>query len=116
MVVPVRIRLERGPVVCERGELATSLWKRTKGLLGRSALADDEGLWIPTGSIHMFGMRFAIDVIYADREGRVLKLVRRLRPWRTSWCVGAKVALELPVGAIDRSGVEVGDHLVIEHT
>ena len=115
-MVVARIRLERGPVVCERGELATSLWKRTKGLLGRSGLDADEGLWIPTSSIHMFGMRFAIDVVYADREGRVLKLVRNIRPWRASWCTGAKVALELPVGAIDRCGVEVGDHLVIEHT
>ena len=111
-----RIRLERGPVVCERGELATSFWKRTKGLLGRSGLADDEGLWIPTSSIHMFGMRFAIDVVYADREGRVLKLVHAIKPWRASYCMGAKVALELPVGAIDRAGVGVGDHLVIEHT
>jgi hypothetical protein len=115
-MVVARIRLERGPVVCERGELATTLWNRTKGLLGRAGLADDEGLWIPTSSIHMFGMRFAIDVIYADREGRVLKLVRGIRPWRASVCIGAKVALELPVGAIDRCGAEVGDHLVIEHT
>ena len=111
-----RIRLERGPVVCERGVLATTLWTRTRGLLGRSGLADDEGLWIPTSSIHMFGMRFPIDVVYADREGRVLKLVRGIKPWRASWCMGAKTALELPVGAIDRAGVEVGDHLVIEHT
>jgi uncharacterized protein len=115
-MVVARIRLERGPVVCERGELATSLWSRTKGLLGRPGLADDEGLWIPTGSIHMFGMRFAIDVVYADGEGKVLKLVRGIRPWRASICRGAKVALELPVGAIDRAGVQVGDHLVIEHT
>lgn len=111
-----RIRLERGPVVCERGELATTLWTRTKGLLGRARLADDEGLWIPTSSIHMFGMRFPIDVIYADREGRVLKLVHAIGPWRMSWCLGAKAALELPVGAIERSGVVVGDHLVIEAT
>jgi uncharacterized protein len=111
-----RIRLERGPVVCERGELAVTAWTRTRGLLGRSGLADDEGLWIPTSSIHMFGMRFAIDVIYADREGRVLKLVRGIKPWRASVCIGAKAALELPVGAIDRCGVGVGDHLVIEHT
>jgi uncharacterized protein len=115
-MVVARIRLERGPVVCERGELATTLWKRTKGLLGRSGLDDDQGLWIPTGSIHMWGMRFPIDVVYADREGRVVKLVRGIRPWRMSMCLGAKVALELPVGAIDRSGVQVGDHLVIEHT
>lgn len=112
-----RIRLERGPVVCERGVLAVTAWTRSKGLLGRSGLDPDEGLWIqPTGSIHMWFMRFAIDVVYADREGRVLKLVRGIRPWRMSACRGAKVALELPVGAIDRVGVEVGDHLVIEHT
>jgi len=66
-------------------------WQRASGsapraLLGRSGLADDEGLWIPTSSIHMFGMRFAIDVIYADRDGRVLKLVRGIRPWRASAC------------------------------
>jgi uncharacterized membrane protein (UPF0127 family) len=52
-------------------------------------------------------------VVYADREGKVLKLVRGLRPWRASACLGAKVALELPVGAINRCGVGVGDHLVI---
>ena len=112
-----RIRLERGPVVCERGVLAVTAWTRSRGLLGRSGLDPDEGLWIqPTGSIHMWFMRFAIDGVYADKEGRVLKLVRGIRPWRMSACRGAKVALELPVGAIDRAGVEVGDHLVIEHT
>jgi uncharacterized protein len=112
-----RIRLERGPVVCENGVLAVTAWARSKGLLGRSGLDPDEGLWIqPTGSIHMWFMRFPLDVVYADRDGRVLKLVREIRPWRMSACRGAKVALELPVGAIDRSGVEVGDHLVIEHT
>ena len=112
-----RIRLERGPVVCERGVLAVTAWTRSKGLLGRSGLDPDEGLWIqPTGSIHMWFMRFPIDVVYADRDGRVLKLVRGIRPWRMSACRGAKVALELPVGAIDRAGVQVGDHLVIEHT
>jgi hypothetical protein len=111
----VRIRLERGPVVSERCTMAVNAWTRTRGLLGRSGLAADEGLWIqPTNSIHMFFMRFAIDVVYATADGRVLKLVHGIRPWRVSMCRGAKVALELPVGAIERSGVRVGDHLVIE--
>jgi len=109
------IRLERGPVVCERGELATTAWTRSKGLLGRAGLDDDQGLWIqPTSSIHMWFMRFAIDVIWAGEDGTVLKLVEDIRPWRMSFCRGAKVALELPVGAIARSGVKPGDHLVIE--
>jgi hypothetical protein len=110
-----RIRLERGPVVCEQGVLATNAWTRSKGLLDRSEMAEDEGLWIqPTSSIHMWFMRFAIDVVWAADDGRVLKLVEGIKPWRMSFSRGAKVALELPVGAIARSGVEVGDYLVIE--
>ena len=58
--------------------------------------------------------------IEAELEARgkekLLELVRGIKPWRASVCMGAKVALELPVGAIDRCGVGVGDHLVIEHT
>lgn len=110
-----RIRLERGPVVCEQGVLATTSWSRSKGLLGRGSIGQDEGLWIqPTSSIHMWFMRFAIDVIWAADDGKVLKLVENIKPWRMSWCRGAKVALELPVGAIARSGTQVGDFLVIE--
>ena len=75
-----RIRLERGPVVCEQGVLATTAWTRSKGLLGRSGMADDEGLWIqPTSSIHMWFMRFAIDVVWAADDGRVLKLVEAVQ-------------------------------------
>ena len=110
-----RFRLERGPVVCEQGVVAATSWSRSKGLLGRRGLGEQEGLWIqPTSSIHMWFMRFPIDVIWAAEDGRVLKLVVNIKPWRMSFCRGAKVALELPVGAIARSGIEVGDYLVIE--
>ena len=110
-----RFRLERGPIVCEQGVVAATSWSRSKGLLGRSGLGEQEGLWIqPTSSIHMWFMRFPIDVIWAAEDGRVIKLVVNIKPWRMSFCRGAKVALELPVGAIARSGVQVGDHLVIE--
>jgi len=85
------VRTSAGAVVCDTCLIAESPWLRTKGLLGRSGLDDDQGLWIPTGSIHMWGMRFPIDVVYADREGRVVKLVRGIKPWRMSVCLGAKV-------------------------
>jgi uncharacterized membrane protein (UPF0127 family) len=89
---------------------------RMRGLLGRAGLEADEGLWLqPAGSIHMFFMRFPIDVVFAAEDGRVTKLVRSVRPWRLAASRGAGVALELPEGAIERAGVRVGDHLVIEH-
>jgi uncharacterized membrane protein (UPF0127 family) len=89
---------------------------RMRGLLGRASLEPDEGIWLqPAGSIHMWFMRFPIDVVFAAADGGVLKLVRGIRPWRVAACRGARVALELPAGAIDRCGVRRGDHLVIEH-
>ena len=110
-----RIRLERGPVVCERGELAVSAWTRTKGLLGRPGLEADQGLWIqPTNSIHMFFMRFPIDVVFVDRNWRVVGVRHGLRPWRVAGARRAVAALELPVGAVAASGIEEGDVLALE--
>ena len=38
----------------------------------------------------MWFMRFAIDAVFLDREGNVLRVVERLRPWRMAGCLGAK--------------------------
>jgi hypothetical protein len=82
-----------------------------RGLLGRDALADDGGmLFTRTGSIHTFFMRFPIDAVFCDRELRVLKVVRGLRPWRTASSRRAKVVVELPAGT---AAIEPGDQLVI---
>ena len=107
-----RIRLERGPVVCEQGVLAVTPWTRSKGLLGRSGLDPDEGLWIqPTGSIHMWFMRFPIDVVFLDRDLSVLRVVPQVRPWRAVWGRGAAAVLELAGGECAARGVGVGDRL-----
>ena len=109
-----RIRLERGPVVCENGVLATSSWARTKGLLGRASIGDDEGLWIqPTSSIHMWFMRFSIDAVFLDQSLVVLRIVRGLRPWRMAGRRGAKAVLELAAGAADRGRLGEGDRLIL---
>jgi uncharacterized membrane protein (UPF0127 family) len=106
------LSLENGTVVCDRCLLATTALARMKGLLGRSSLAPGEGmLFRPAGSIHMFFMRFAIDAVFCDRELVVLHVARDLRPWRTAGYRGAKVVVELPVGAAD--GVRSGDRLVL---
>lgn len=86
------------------------MWTRFVGLMGRASLPDDEGLLFPrTGSIHMFFMRFAIDAVFCDRDLRVVKVVRGLRPWRMAAARGAKAVIELPAGGAD--GLEAGDRL-----
>lgn len=109
--------VESGERIASAVELADSSWKRAKGLLGHSSLAEGGGMrFEPASSLHMWFMRFAIDVIYVDRQERVVKLVREFKPWRVSWAWGARTAYELPVGAIDSAGVQVGDRLELRLT
>jgi uncharacterized protein len=108
-----QLRKLDGAVVCAHCAVASTPWARTKGLLGRSGLGAGEGmLFTRTGSIHMFFMRFAIDALFCDRDLRVVKVVRNLKPWRTAAARGAKNVIELPVGAA--AGLEPGDRLVLE--
>lgn len=84
-----------------------------KGLLGRKALAAEHGLWIrPSQGIHTVGMAFPIDVVYLDREDRVLRLYHGLAPFRIA-AVSLRVrsVLELPAGTLSRTGTAVGDLL-----
>ena len=71
-------------------------------------------LFRPAGSIHMFFMRFALDAVFCDRELRVIDVERGLKPWRMASRKGAKVVIELPVGA--GAGLESGTQLVLEPT
>ncbi|HEV3233554.1 MAG TPA: DUF192 domain-containing protein [Candidatus Dormibacteraeota bacterium] len=82
--------------------MADSSWKRFVGLMGRASLPAGEGLWIePCNSIHMFFMRFAIDAVFLDRDNRVKRVVRDLKPWRVSPIVfGARTVVELPAGSV----------------
>lgn len=103
-----------GRTICREIRFARTTWTRTRGLLGRPPLAEGEALWIePCQAVHMFFMRYPIDVIFLDAEGGVVGLRARLRPWRmTRYFAGARVALELPPGAAEAAGVEVGHRLV----
>jgi hypothetical protein len=64
--------------------------------------------------MHMFFMRFAIDIVFLDRDDRVVRISRELKPWRVSPIVfGARQALELAAGAATRSHTVVGDSIRI---
>jgi uncharacterized membrane protein (UPF0127 family) len=99
-------------VVCERCRVADSPVRRLRGLLGRRALPEGEGLLIrPAPAIHTWFMRFAIDAVFLDRQLAVVKTVENLRPWRAAACRGAAAVLELPAGACAERGVSKGVRL-----
>ena len=103
----------RGTLLGDRIEVADTSLSRFLGLIPKRGLNAGEGLWIkPSSGVHMFWMRFAIDVIGLDRDKRVVKLWRNLKPWRmTSVSMQMQSALELPVGQIDAGEVQLGDVL-----
>jgi uncharacterized membrane protein (UPF0127 family) len=103
------------PVAGEVAEAATMV-SRGLGLMFRRELAPGHGLAItPCNSIHMFFMRFPLDVAFVDREGTVLRVYQGIRPWRVSRVVRrARTAYELPAGTLQRAGVVAGTTLRLE--
>jgi uncharacterized membrane protein (UPF0127 family) len=99
-----------------RIRVADTSLTRLIGLLSRSSLEDDEGLWIrPSSGVHTLGMRFAIDVVGLDPELRVVRLWAHLKPFRVT-AVNFRITsvLELRAGRIAACDVQVGDLIQID--
>lgn len=65
----------------EQGSVLMSFYERVRGLIGRKELDHNEAWVFPQcKSIHTFFMRMPIDVIWLDKENRVID-VKTLRPW-----------------------------------
>ncbi|MGD0120163.1 MAG: DUF192 domain-containing protein [Candidatus Binatus sp.] len=115
------VNQSRSTVLCERLESAGGIGGKGRGLLGRDSLEPGTGMLFENGRftpfmwMHMFFMRFAIDIVFIGRGNTVININRRLQPWRLSSVVfGARRALELPAGAADASSTQVGDQIRFE--
>ena len=91
-------------------DVASDRRSRRRGLLGRDGV---EGalLLTRTRSVHTFGMRFALDVAFLDRDMAVIGIVR-LAPRRlTVPRARARSVIEAEAGSFARWGLHVGDQL-----
>ena len=95
---PIRFRgLERAELIGVQVPVATTHRSRLLGLALLDRQRAGEGLLIPgCRNVHTFGMRFRLDVLFLDDEGRVLELRRAVPPGRFIRCPGAMAVLELP--------------------
>jgi uncharacterized protein len=91
---------------------ADSFFARLGGLLALPRLRENQALVLaPCNSVHTFFMRYAIDVVFVDKQGRVLKLVEHLAPWRAAGCWRAHAAVELAAGRARTHGLSAGVQL-----
>jgi len=113
--MPRIVNETRGTVVAEDVRVADGIWSRFWGLMGRRSLPEGSGLLLrPSFSIHTAFMRFPIDVVFLDRDLRVVKVVPGMKPFRVAVAFGgAHSALELNEGAAAKAQVEAGDHLTL---
>lgn len=104
-----------GTVLGDRIELADGTWSRLKGLMGRAHLAEGEGLLIsPCQAVHMYGVKFPVDVVFLDEAMEVVATYEGLEPGhRTAVHRRARYALQLPSGTLARQPLGAGQRLAM---
>ncbi len=106
----------RGTLLASKLLTINSHFSNTLNHLNRNGIPGDCGLWItPCNSIYTVGMTAPVDIVFLDREGRVVKKYRNFPPNCFVDAVpGAISALELPSNRLHESGTDSGDILVLE--
>lgn len=116
----VNLKIRHGQATFRNTQLkvlvADGFFGRLIGLLSRKSLPDTEGLLlVPCASIHTFGMRFSIDVIFLDRENKVLGHADEVIPNRIRNAPrGTHKVLELAQGNRIRTGINLDDYLIFD--
>ena len=102
-----------GTLCGDQIEIADGFFTRFRGLMLRKSLQPGGGLLLENcGAIHCCFMRFPIDVVYLDRELRIVGH-ETVRPWRLGGRFpGAKHVLELAAGAA--AVLQIGTKLTIK--
>ena len=102
-------------IIAVQAEVAGTAFKRARGLLGRASLLPQQALVIPhCQSIHMLFMKFAIDVIFIDKNNKIVGLVSGIKPFQFSpifW--KSTCAIELAAGRIEATQTQLGDKITI---
>ncbi len=98
--------------VIQKISKTTNFLERMCGLLTSPPLKENEGLLIvPCSSVHTFGMSYAIDLVFLDKEWTIVKTVSSLKPWRMAASNAASMVLELTAHSLDKLQLVTGQQL-----
>ncbi|SHH96974.1 DUF192 domain-containing protein [Clostridium grantii] len=102
-------------IVSKEVIIAKNFYSRLKGLLGKENLPENQCLIIyPCKSIHTFFMKFPIDAVFIDKNYKVLKILKNIKPGKTSSYVKKSWAvIEMPVNTLVESKISTGDELLL---
>ena len=107
------VHVQGGAVLARQLSTAFDSASRREGLLKQKEWPAGAALVIaPCQAVHTVGMRFAIDVMFVDRSGRVVKVRERMPPWRIAGAMRAFATIELPAGTLN-GNVRIGDTVAV---
>jgi len=107
------VNLTNNTVLADRARVADTFWKRLVGLLNRNSLEKGEALILkPCSSIHTFFMRFSIDVLFLDKNSKVIGIIHAIKPFCiTPVYFGACLVIELAAGTLQLNQTKLGDSI-----
>ena len=107
-----------GKILAQKIEIADTFWLRFRGLMFRRTFSRGSALlfkFMRPGrySVHMFFVRFPIDLLYLNEDFVVVDIRRNLKPWHIHR-PKTKVSyiVELPAGTVSRAHVKLGQKIV----
>ncbi|HEC68897.1 MAG TPA: DUF192 domain-containing protein [Candidatus Omnitrophica bacterium] len=110
------INKTKDSVLASQAKIADNFFKRFLGLMFRKSLSKEEALiFFRAPSIHTFFMRFALDILFLDKEGKVLRIARKIKPWRMVFCRNSSVTVEFSSENNNLAKTSPGDFIIIEN-
>jgi uncharacterized protein len=102
-----------GDCIADRAMFADNPIERMRGLLGRPRIESGQAMVLKRcGAIHTWGMRYPIDVLFLDRNWRIVAVKDRIGPWRMTHCLRAAHTVEIAAGEARRIALQPGDELI----
>jgi uncharacterized protein len=94
---------------------ANNFIERAFGLIFRKKLSTQEVFHIkPCNSVHSFGMKYEIDIVYLNQIGIVLKIIKNMKTRKINWCFKANSVLEFESGTKVVNDLTEGDIIVFK--
>ncbi len=88
-------------IILEDITLANNFWKRLSGYMFRKKPHVPGILFITSSSMQTTFMRFELDIIFLDKDNKIVKFLKNVKPWRfTIFYKNTSKVLEVPSGKI----------------
>jgi uncharacterized membrane protein (UPF0127 family) len=115
-MLELRNKTQNDQLIAAHVEVAEAFLARLVGLLGRSQMPTSSALWIHScNSIHTWFMKFSLDLIFVDRDLKVVRIYEGVSPFRIIWPIwSARSVFELPAGSLKQQPtIHLGDQLYV---